>query len=113
MTIYELTRAVLNKAWREVMDGHMSMSDYDRRCQHWSNWQMRTIERNLGYESRYFRACVRKTGAIGSWYMKTFCLDVALQGSHDKLMQEAIAGIHKSGYEVMSINSHASRKECL
>ncbi|MDQ2066753.1 hypothetical protein Q9295_10220 [Xinfangfangia sp. CPCC 101601] len=64
-------------------------------------------------EQRYFRAKVRNQGALGRFYRRDFCLTVEVQGSHDKLIAEAIQGITAKGYEVQNILSHSAKKDCL
>lgn len=64
-------------------------------------------------ETRFVNAVVRQSGAIGKWYQKTFEVEVTVQGGDDQLTREMIAGIHAQGYELMGINSHSIKRQCV
>lgn len=64
-------------------------------------------------EIRYFRAYVRKDGAIGRFYPQDFAVTVTVQGSYGNMLNEAVAGIREQGYETEHIVSHSAQRECL
>lgn len=67
----------------------------------------------MNTETRYFRAYVRREGAIGQFETKDFVVTVTIQGAYSRLIEEAIASIRKQGYETYHIISHSVKRECL
>ena len=64
-------------------------------------------------ETRYFRAIVRKVGTDRELFSKDFECVIPMTGSYHKMMDHAFEAIEAQGYQVDTINSHSSKRDCL